>query len=311
MKRTTLRAAMLVAAILAAGAVITGCANTAEKPAAEAPKAAPAFPVTVTDDASRSVTLDAAPERIVSLAPANTEIAYELGLGDKVVGVTTFDDFPAEVKDKPKVGDFMNPNVEAIAAQKPDLVLATGGIQDDLVKKLEDLGATVVVVDPQSLGGLYESIGMVGEVTGTASKAGDVVEGMKAQLDAIAAKVGSEPKTRAFVEIAQNPLYTAGSGTLIDDLLKAAGGENVVTQAGYVAYSLEQLLKDEPDAYLATKGSMSDPKDLAKRAGFEKLAAVKAEKVAVLDDNLVSRPGPRVVLGVEEIAKALHPKAFE
>ena len=112
-----------------------------------------AFPVTITDDASRTVTVESAPERIVSLAPANTEMAFALGLGDKVVGVTTYDDYPAEVTSIAKVGDFASPNIEAIAAAKPDLVLATAGVQAEMVTKLEALGATVVVIDPQSLAG--------------------------------------------------------------------------------------------------------------------------------------------------------------
>ena len=115
---------------------------------------------------------------------------------------------------------------------------------------------------------------------------------------------------RCFVEIAQEPLYTAGTGTLVNDLIEQAGGENVVTQKGYVGYSVEQLLIDNPEVYLATKGSMSDPKLLDSRPGYSKLSAVKNGRVVLLDDNLVSRPGPRVVEGIRQIAEALNPGAF-
>lgn len=311
--RTT-RSALSIVGLIAAAALLTiaGCANQPATPATPAatPEPAAAFPVTITDDASKSITIEAAPERIVSLAPANTEIAFALGLGDKVVGVTTYDDYPAEVTKIEKIGDFTTPNLEAIAAAKPDLVLATTGVQASAIAKLEEMGATVIAIDPQSLEGVYADIERVGQATGTADKAAAIVDGMKAEVESVRTAVqGAEPVT-AFVEIAQNPLYTVGKGTLIDELVALAGGTNVVTQESYVAYSAEQLVKADPEVYLATKGSMSDPAALAKRAGYAKLAAVKNNRVFVLDDNLVSRPGPRIVLGLKEIAKALHPDAF-
>lgn len=314
MSRTTrttvldLRLAALVAAALALFALV-GCATPAEKPAAEKPAAAAAaaFPVTITDDASRTVTIKAEPKRIVSLAPANTEIVFALGLGDRVVGVTTYDDYPAEVTEIAKIGDFTTPNIEAIAAAKPDLILATTGVQADVLAKLEVLGATVVALDPQNLDGVYSAIERTGKATGAITQAAALVDGMKIDVDDIVKSVEATEPVTAFVEIAQNPLFTAGTGTLIDELIALAGGKNVVTQPGWVAYSTEQVVKDDPTVYMATKGSMSDPAQLSQRAGFKGLSAVKNRRVVVLDDNLVSRPGPRVVEGLKQIAIALHP----
>jgi iron complex transport system substrate-binding protein len=291
----------LAVALLAAG----GCGKKAEAPSA--PTAS--FPVTVTDDAGRSVTIDAKPERIVSLAPANTEILHGLGILDRVVGVTTYDDYPPEVTSLPKVGDFVTPNLEAIAAADPDLVLVTTGIQADVIANLEKAGAKVVAIDPQSLEALYASIVTVGAVTGEPAAAATVVQEMKDELELIQDAIDAAP-VRCFLEIAQGPLFTAGAGTLLNDVIEQAGGENVVTEEGYVAYSLEQLLTDDPEVYLATKGSMSDPAQIDARAGFDKLAAVKEERVYVLDDNLVSRPGPRLIQGIRQIAEALHPESF-
>ena len=304
----TARRFALVAACALALVALAGCTAPAEKPAAETPKVVAAtFPVTITDDASRTVTIKAEPQRIVSLAPANTEIAFALGLGDKVVGVTTYDDYPAEVTKITKIGDFTTPNIEAIAAAKPDLILATTGVQADVLAKLEALGATVIALDPQNLAGVYSAIERTGKATGAISQAAALVDGMKVDVDAITASVeGTEPVS-AFVEIAQNPLYTAGTGTLLDELITLAGGTNVVTQPSWVAYSAEQVVKDNPTVYMATKGSMSDPAQLSQRAGFKELSAVKNGRVVILDDNLVSRPGPRVVEGLKEIAAALHP----
>lgn len=310
MRKIGLRLVATALAFALAAAGLGGCATASARKTTGAKKATvAAFPVTVTDDAGRTVTIKSRPARIVSLAPADTEIVYALGAIDRLVGVTTYDDYPAQVTRMKKVGDFTTPDLEAIAALDPDLVLVTTGVQADVIKKLQKLGATVVAVDPQTLTAVYASIGTVGKAIGEQHKAAEVVSGMKRDLAAIRKAVGAE-KASCFVEIAQDPLYTAGKGTLIDDLVAQAGGRNVVTQKGYVGYSLEKLLTDDPQVYLATKGSMSSPGDLAKRAGYSKLSAVKSGRVAVLTDDLVSRPGPRVVQGVRQIAEALHPEAF-
>jgi iron complex transport system substrate-binding protein len=293
--------ALVLAALLIAGLALAGCtAAQSETSAVKTDAAAADFPVTLTDDAGREVTIESRPERIVSLAPANTEIVYALGLLDKLVGVTTYDDYPPEVADIEKMGDFVAPNLEVITAAQPDLILATTGVQADVIEQLEGTGAVVLAIDPQTLSALFVSIG-------TQEESDRIVSEMETLLDDIAEIVSAEEPTECFVEIAQDPLYTAGSGTLIDDLIKAAGGVNVVTAPGYVGYSLEQLVTDDPTVYMATKGSMSDPSDLGKRPGYDKLSAVVSGRVAVLTDNYVSRPGPRIGLGVLEMARALHP----
>lgn len=307
---------LLVALVLTLLPALAGCASgeraasTGGVPPAEPDAAASAFQVTVTDDAGREVTVDAEPRRIVSLAPANTEILAALGLLDRLVGVTSFCDYPAEVESIQVVGDFASPNLEAIAGADPDLVLATAGVQADVVRQLEELGAVVIAVDPAGLEPLFGSIATVGAVTGTNTTAEEIVSSMRADLDGIAAAVEGEVPVPVFLEIAQDPLFTAGPGTLLHDLIVAAGGANIVTQEGYVAYSTEQLVAENPVVYLATEGSMSDPDNLASRPGFADITAVRTGRVHVLDDNLVSRPGPRVVEGVRQIAEALHPDAF-
>jgi iron complex transport system substrate-binding protein len=313
-RTTTARRSTIVALVvlLAAGLALAGCARGATPARTTGTKplpatSAPAFPVTVTDDASRTVTVSAQPERIVSLAPANTEMLAALGLEECLVGVTTYDDYPPSVKDLPKMGDFVTPNLEAIGAATPDLVVATTGVQADVLKKLEDLGAVVIAIDPQTLEGLYADIQTLGKVTGTSEQALDLVASMKSDIGDISSAVAKEPPVSAFVEIGQNPLFTVGSRTLIDEMLAAAGGANVVTTPGYVAYSLEQLVKDDPEVYFATMGTMSDPSDMAKRAGYGELSAVKNGRVFTLEDNLVTRPGPRIVDGIRDMARALHP----
>ena len=313
LSRTTRTRRRLTAALaLAACAVVTalalaGCGSASSSGSSGSAQTATGFPVRVTDDSSRTVEVKAEPMRIVSLAPASTEMVFELGLGSRVVGVTTYDDYPAEVAKIDKMGDFAGPNVEAIAAAKPDLVLATSGIQAEVVKRLEGLGATVLVFDPQSLDGVYTDIERLGSATGRDKRAAEIVDGMKEDVAGVREAVAATDTPTVFIEIGQNPLFTAGTGTFMDELITLAGGKNVVAEPGYVAYSTEQLVKANPQVYLATKGSMSNPAELSKRPGYSQLAAVKAGRVAILDDNLVSRPGPRIVLGLKQIAEALHP----
>jgi iron complex transport system substrate-binding protein len=312
MHRTRTRVAVLLTALALAGTLLAGCgpSATGNTPSTQK-KTAAALPLTITDDAGRAVVFDKTPTRIVSLAPANTEIVYGLDLMDRLVGVTTFDDYPAGVKSIAKMGDFQTPNLEAIAAAKPDVVLLTGGVQADVLGKLEGLGAKVVVVDPKDVDGVYRAIDLLGRVLGVPDKATAVVAKMKADLADIERRVATEKPKRAFVEIGWNPLFTAGAGTLIGDVLTKAGGVNVVAQNGYVSYSIEELVKAQPDVYLGTKSSIGDPLALESRPGYSALSAVEAGSIYVLDDNLVSRPGPRIVDGVREIAVALHPDAFK
>lgn len=302
----TVMAAMLLAGGCSGEGGETDATEDAKADAAVASTDAAAFPVTVTDDLGREVEIASEPQRIVSLAPANTEIVAALGLTDRLVGVTTYCNYPAEVADITKVGDFVSPNIEAIAAAEPDLILATTGVQADVIEQLEALGAAVLAIDPQTLDAVYASIGAIGDATGRSEDAASIVAAMQSDLEEIAATYEGEAPAPCFLEIAQEPLFTAGSGTLQDDLIRAAGGKNIVTEAGYVGYSLEQLLKDDPAVYMATKGSMSDPSQLENRAGYDALAAVKSGAVYVLDDDWVSRPGPRVVDGIRQIAEALH-----
>jgi iron complex transport system substrate-binding protein len=311
-------AAALIALALAASA-LGGCISADRPGAGPTPGStatAPAvdlsiFPLTVTDDAFRQVTLAGPATRIVSLAPANTEIVYSLRMFEKIVGVTTYDDYPPYVANVPKVGDFTTPNLEAIAAARPDVILVTGGVQADVLGKLEGLGAKVVVIDPKDIKGVYAGVRLVARILGVPAEGEAVVADMESKLAHIRAAVSAEVPVRAFLEIGWNPLFTAGPGTLLDDVLTQAGGVNVVTEKGYVGYSVEQLVKDQPAVYLGTYSSIGDGTALIQRPGYSAVVAVKDGRVFALTDDLVSRPGPRIIDGVLEIARVLHPDLFE
>lgn len=301
---------LMLLAVLALVA-LTGCGSSDEQTTTG--PSATAGPITVTDDAGVEVTLERPAERIVSLAPANTEIAYAIGAGDKMVAGTSYDDYPEEAKALPKVGDLVNPSVEKIVSFEPDLVLAAAGLQQAQRTKLADLGVKVFVVDPTSYEGTIATIEALGKLTGAEDGAAAVAQRMMQVRDDVQAKVASLEKATTFLEIYSEPLMTAGSGTFIDDLITLAGGTNIGASAGsgFPNFSTEVLLKEDPAVYIADSGSMSEPGDISQRAGFDELTAVKGGRVYVIADNIIARPGPRLAEGLQELAAMIHPEAFE
>jgi len=311
-----LTAALLLVAVLALGVLaLAACGSSSSSGAASSSPAASAStasgPITVTDDEGNQVTLDKPAQRIVSLAPANTEIVFAIGAGDKLVAGTTYDDYPAQAKSLPKIGDFNAPNIEKTASYRPDLVLAAGGIQDKLRSKLESLGMKVYVVDPKTYDGTIQTIENIGKLAGAEAGAGQVGDKMTAAQQTVQAAVADLPKKTTFLEIYSKPLMTAGKATYIDDMIGIAGGDNIGAQAGagFPNFSTEVLVKDDPQVYIADSGSMSKPGDINQRAGFSALTAVKDGHVYVIDDDTIARPGPRLALGLLALARDIHPEA--
>ncbi len=290
--------------------LLAGCASLKKKEQAKEPQEKA---IVLQDDEGRQIKLNEPAKRVVSLAPANTEIVYALGAESKLVGVTTYCDYPAEAKEKEKVGDFANPNVEKIISLNPEVVMATGGIQKGVVEKLEKVGIKVFVIDPKNFEQLNQNIEKVGEILGFKEEAQELVSEMREKVQQVEEKVKDLPKLKVFFEIYSQPLMTAGQNTFIDDMIKLSNGVNVGALAGegYPQFSEEELVKENPEVYIAAKGSMNDPAEIKKRAGYRGLKAVKEGRVYVVDDNLVTRPGPRLVDGLVEVAKAIHPEAFE
>jgi iron complex transport system substrate-binding protein len=274
--------------------------------------------ITVTDDAGREVTVSKTPQRIVSLAPSNTEILFALGLGDNVVGVTDFCDYPEEAKAKEKVGGI-TPNVEKIVALKPDLVVTIGGdpFPTELINRLEELKLTTIVLSPKDLDGVTHDIELVGQVTGKRAEAAKLVDDMKARAKAVADKckdVSTRPTV--FYELdATDPAkpYTTGPGSWHDTFIQIAGGTNVAANATspWVQFSMEELVKADPDLIILGDSNWGVNADAVKaREGWGNLKAVKSGAIHPIDDNLISRPGPRVVDGLEALAEIIHPELF-
>lgn len=266
--------------------------------------------IEVTDFKGRSIVLDKAPDKIVSLSPSNTEILFALGAGEKVVGVTSYCDYPEEARKIEQVGTFDGPNMELIKKVQPDVVLA-GYIQEEAVKALEGMGITVVVTEAESFEAIYKSIEIIGRITETDTKAEEIVAGMKNKIAEIQEKTKDKKKPTVFYVVWTDPLTTAGSKTFINDVIKVAGGLNVAEKVeGWANYSTEQLIKDNPEMLVAALHSTDkgmNKEDLSKNQIFSKLECVKQGKVYVMaDDNVISRPGPRIVQAIEDMEKAFY-----
>ncbi len=275
--------------------------------------------VTVTDGANRSVTVASAPQRIVSLAPSTTEIAFALGLGSRVIAADSFSDYPAATKDLPKIKTYPL-NLEQIVSLKPDLVLAAGIQSPDDIKRLADLKLTVLVVGSMNttFDSVASDIALVGKATGRDAQAKSVVEAMKQKIDAVKSKIANaQVKPRVYWELdATDPAkpYAPGPGSFISDIITLAGGMNVTASAKspYAQISAEEVIAASPDVILLSDAAYgTTPESVKARKGWSVINAVKNDKVFPIDDNLVSRPGPRIADGLEAAAKLIHPELFQ
>lgn len=279
-----------------------------------APTATPAAQ-TVTDDVGRTVTLKGRPQRIVSLAPSNTEVLYALGLGARVVGVTEFCNYPPEAKEKPKIGGFTKIDLERVVGLNPDLVLATNIHNRSVVPELEKRGIVVVVVEPKNVNDVLTKITFVGKLTGATENAAKLTAQMQARIDAVTSKVATaKSKPRVYYEI-DKTFFTPGPGSFIDDMITKAGGINIAADAkgSYAQLSPEAIIAKDPEVILL--GSMNfgeTPEVVRARPGWANITAVKTGRlIPITNEDVISRPGPRVVEGLELIARALYPDLFK
>lgn len=272
-----------------------------------------AFPVTVVDDDGVEVTVASEPSRIVTYAPSLTEVVFALGLEDRLVGVAgPFDDYPPEAREVEEVGgagEFgVDPNVEKVVALEPDLFLTISG-GEHWKDRLRDLGVPVVTLDATDLDDLLDDIGVVGRLTGATAEAEALVEEMAAEADAVREAVAAEPRVTCFFEVFYGPpLTTVGPGTFLFDLLELAGCDPVSAgaRADYPSWSVDRLVAESPEVYLATPESATSPQAVADRPGFGAIRAVAEGRVELVDSDLVTRPGPRIVQGLRLLAEALH-----
>jgi iron complex transport system substrate-binding protein len=263
------------------------------------------------DDRGVAVNLAAPPQRIISLYGGLTEILNAIGAGDRVVACIQGDD---SITGIPTVGTHLQPNVEMILALKPDLVVQ-GGVPKGVpaLKRLEAAQVPVAMFAPHDFAGLFSTIARLGTLTGRQEAAAALTGSMEAKLADVARRVANRAKPRVFFEVRELNLLAAGQGSLVNDIITRAGGENIVASPQRLAlYSLEALIQANPEVYLIQQGPMNrSPEDIYTRPYFQELKAVKARRVLVVSESLYSRPGPRSAEAVEQLARFLHPEAWE
>jgi iron complex transport system substrate-binding protein len=269
--------------------------------------------VSARDDTGQVTRLARPARRVVSLAPSTTEALFAIGAGPRLVGVSSFDDYPPAAKKLPKMGTFSGPDLERIVAAKPDLVVAAHGNPLDLIRRLRSRKIPVYVTNPLSIDAVLENMLDLGRLTGRDAAARRLVQGLRERLRRVAERVARRPAVNALVVIWDEPLTVAGGKSFIQDILRRAGGVNAarsITET-YPKLDPERLLLMNPAVVLyPVGGEAARLKRLKERAGFRQTTAARTGRVHSLNPDWLMRPGPRMVQGVEMVARLLHPEAF-
>src|SRR5699024_8585061 len=259
------------------------------------------------------------PERIVSTSTSDTEILFALGLDEKIVGVSDYDNFPEEALEKPKVGGVVDPNVEAILTQEPDLVVTGNSMSDDAVERIRGLDLTLYQTDPKNMEETLDVIIETGIITNRLEEAEALVAEMQEVIDQVketVADIPEEEKKKVYIEY--NPGWTVGDGEFMNELIELAGGINVAAdESGWIQVNEEKIIQDNPDviiyaANLVDEDSGKQLGELIKeRSGWDKITAIQEDQMVPIDENLMSRNGPRIVDALLEMAEGIYPERFE
>lgn len=318
MKKIQSLAMLLVMAML----LLVGCNTEDSKPATnkvdqnettnDEGNVTAQFPVTVTDSLGREITLEKQPERIISLTPSNTEILFGLGLDEEIVGVSDNDTFPEQVATKESVGG-MEFNLELIASLQPDIVFAHGSGMYSFEKGMEQLEAmgipVFVVNNAVTFEETYETMKQIGQLTGRVAQAEEMIATMQKDIEELQTKAASLDEKSAFIVVGTNPnLYAVGTDTFINEMLNTIGVKNSVTQSGWIQYSAEQFVSDNPDVILVTYEDDIDA--ILSNPAYAEMAAVKSGNVHLIDADTTSRQGPRIANGIQSIAQTMYPEVF-
>ncbi len=267
----------------------------------------------MTDEAGRTITVPAKIERFVSLAPNLTEIAYAVGAGERLVGDTTYCDYPEEAKKVQKVGDTLQPSIEKILALRPQLVLISTASQlEAFTRQLNEHNIAVYVTDPHDLEGVFRSIANVGKLLNQDEISQQLISSLRARAAAVENTVAKGKPVRVFYQLSEEPLYTAGRDSFVTDLIRRAGGISVTADVpgAWPRYSEEAAVAARPEAViLPTGGSMGDA-NVQVANGLKRSPAVLNGRVFKINGDFLSRPGPRSVDGLEQLARALHEELF-
>jgi iron complex transport system substrate-binding protein len=263
----------------------------------------------VTDDLGRKIKIPSKVDRVVSLAPNLTENIFAVGAGDRLVGVTTFCNYPAEAEKIRKIGDTMAPNMEAIIALKPQIVFVSTASQiESFTKTLERQNINVFVTNPVDLEGVYRNLYQLGEIFGTEDETRGKIDEMRRRVADVEARTATAPDVKVFVQISKEPLFTVGRESFLTEIINRAGGVSVTADVAtaYPRFSKETALALQPEAIILSESEDNpEPNEV-----FKDSPAVKNKRVFKINADLLSRPGPRIVDALERMAKDLHPENF-
>jgi iron complex transport system substrate-binding protein len=268
----------------------------------------------VVDEAGRRVQLATHVDRIVSLAPNLTEIVYAVGAGDRLVGDTEYCDYPAAAKNVAKIGDTIHPSIERIIALKPQVVLVSTASQlEAFTQQLDQQKIAVYVTNPRSLEEVFRSIGTLGDLFATHEQAATLVDDLRRRTADVEAKIKGTNSVAVFYQVSGEPLYTIGRESYLTDLVRRAGGVSVTADVpgAFPRYSDEAALAARPDAIILPSGGSMGNANSTVAAALKNSPAALNKRVYKINDDHLSRPGPRLVDGLEEMARALHPEAFK
>ncbi len=298
--------------LLFVGVFCFASGSTERKPASAGPGHREGYPITLTDSFGTNVVIQKEPGRVVSVGPNVTEIIYGLGKGNVLVGRTDWCDFPPDAKSVASVGTLQEPNIETIVALKPDVVLGSAIFQKQSAEKLRELGIPVAMFyGSESFEGVYSVIANIGHVLHADAEAASLIQSMKEKVDSIRKKVEKAKRPRVYyvIDFGEYGDFTAGKGTFIAQMIDIAGGENVALDVEGWKYSIERLVEKNPDIIICSKYN-NVKQGLVKANGYKDLRAVKEGRIVEIDNNTLDRQGPRLVEGLEALARILHPELF-
>ena len=274
-----------------------------------------AFPLTVKDASGVEMTFEKAPERIISTSSSETEILFALGLGDRIYGVSDYDNYPEEALSKPKIGGVWDPNEEVILASEPDLVIGGISMNEDIAERLRSLGITLYKAEPNSVEDVLDTILQLGRITGTQEKAEQLVAKMRDDIRRVteaAATIKEEDRKQVYLEFA--PGWTVGKGEFLDELITMAGGVNIMADVeGWVQINEETVIHRNPDVILYAADLIDfdtgKPLDeiITSRSGWSSITAIKDNKLVPLDEDIMSRTGPRLTEGLLMVVEGIYP----
>lgn len=305
LQTATVRRLNLLACVL----LLAWSACTSTRPAPDGPVRRE-----ITDDLGRHVSVPVPVNRVISLAPNLTEIVFAIGAGNRLVGRTSYCDYPPEAKAIAEVGDTLNPSLERVIALQPQVVLISTASQLEVfTQQLRDQNIAVFVTDPRDLEGVFRAIDQIGQIVGHQQQAEQLIQKLRNRTHAVEEAVKNKQPVRVFFQVSAEPLIAPGRDAFVTDLMRRAGGLSVTgnVSTAWPRYSNESALASKPEAIiLSTGGSMGAANSTVTEA-LKQSPAVLSGRVYKINDDHLMRPGPRSVEGLEAIARALHPEAFK